>query len=305
MPQFVANLLTQCAINGYFPHTMKTQPSAGPRLNYRQWLRQELVERCRQNPSYSLRAFAKLLRLDPSTVSQLLSGRRNASAKLLAKICERLHATPAERAALLADARRKQKRAFRGTDHVVEDYKQLSLDAFALIADWYHYAILELTSVKGFQSSPRWIARSLGISATEATIALERLKRLELIEDRNERLVRTEAFITNDSGVSTAPALRKLQKDWIGKALMAIDATAPEEKDITSITMAIDVRKIEEARKLIAKFRRDLCAFLEDGEATAVYTMGVQLFPISRIPEEKGVHAAPGENHEKSIANTH
>jgi uncharacterized protein (TIGR02147 family) len=279
--------------------SMKETKAPPAKVNYRVWLQNELSRRCRLNSSYSLRAFARQLKLDPSTVSQLLSGRRNASAKLLVKICDRLDVSPLERKGLLADAKRKQKRAFRADVDSVGDYKQLSLDSFALMADWYHYAILELTAVTGFQNCPRWIARSLGISVTEAKIAIDRLKRLELLDEVDGQLRRTEAFVTNNTGAAVGSALKKLQRDWITKALAATENIDASEKDITSITMAIDVSKLIEARKLIAKFRREMCAFLEEGETSRVYTMGIQLFPVSkdvRTLDEAAVSL--GENHE-------
>ena len=62
---------------------------------------------------------------------------------------------------------------------------------------------------------------------------------------------------------------------------MAIDDCPAESKDITSITMAIDTANIEKAKKLIAKFRRDLCTLLDHGDQTFVYNLGIQLYPIS------------------------
>ena len=59
---------------------------------------------------------------------------------------------------------------------------------------------------------------------------------------------------------------------------------------MTSMTMAIDVDRLPEAREVITKFRRELCALLENGEQTRVYNLGIQLYPVS----EKHI----GGNHE-------
>jgi uncharacterized membrane protein (DUF106 family) len=48
------------------------------------------------------------------------------------------------------------------------------------------------------------------------------------------------------------------------------------------MTMSIDVKKLPEARKIIKKFRREMSQFLESGNQTRVYQLGIQLFPISK-----------------------
>jgi uncharacterized protein (TIGR02147 family) len=141
---------------------------------------------------------------------------------------------------------------------------------------------MELTTTQGFENDPKWIARSLGISVTEVKVALERLVRLELIEIKNGTLVQTANDLTNGiAGTTTSGAHKQLQRQVLTKALDAIDNTRPEDKDITSMTMAIDRKKLPKARKLIAKFRRDLCQFLERGNREEVYQLGIQLYPVS------------------------
>ena len=58
----------------------------GDVLDFQDWLVSEFTSRCKRNPRYSMRAFAKQLDMDPSSVSQLLSGKRNASKKMVKRI---------------------------------------------------------------------------------------------------------------------------------------------------------------------------------------------------------------------------
>lgn len=251
--------------------------------SFRLWLQKEFTDRCRRNGRYSLRAFAKLLQMEPSSVSQILSGKRIASQKVVSQICARLSVAPEQAQAFQQEILKRKKR-IDTAELASHDYFQVNADIFAVIADWYHYAILELTFVREFKSNPKWIATKLGISATEATLAIERLKRLGLIEEKNKKLVKTTAHLTNGPDGFTAPALRELQRQLLQKAIDAIDECAPEEKDITSMTMAIDPLKLPEARAKIRNFRRELCGFLEtSGHQTRVYNLGVQLFPLSKL----------------------
>ncbi len=246
------------------------------RSMFRLWLQKQFTERCKKNARYSLRAFAKHLEVDASSLSQILSGKRKLSKKAIQTICEKLSASPQElhRFGLLNVSVE--------TDM---DFLQVNVDKFSVISEWYHYAIMELTYVSGFNANPKWIAKKLSITVEEAKSAIERLKRLDLLLEENRSLVKSSKRLTNDGTVNTSGAHKELQKQVITKALVAVDECLQEEKDITSMTMAIDTKNLEKARLLIQKFRRDLCELLEDGEQTEVYNLGIQLYPITKKQE--------------------
>ncbi|MDD4976288.1 MAG: TIGR02147 family protein [Bacteriovorax sp.] len=246
------------------------------RTMFRLWLQKNFTERCKKNARYSLRAFAKNLDLDPSSLSQVLSGKRKLSKKMIQAICEKLSASPKEleRFGLV--------KKMPGLD---DDFMQVNIDTFSVISEWYHYAILELTYVSGFKADAKWIAKKLSITVEEAKSATERLKRLGLLLEEGGSLIKSSRLITNNGNVNSSGAHKELQKQVITKALIAVDECSAEEKDITSMTMAIDRANIEKARFLIQKFRRDLCALLEDGDQTCVYNLGIQLYPISKTQE--------------------
>lgn len=246
------------------------------RTPFRLWLQRQFTERCKRNSRYSLRAFAKYLGMDASSLSQILSDKRPISKKAMKRICENLSASPKDLKAFGLEGNKNL-----GND----DYMQLSLDTFAVISDWYHYAILELTYVSGFKAEPKWISRKLSISVEEAKSAIERLLRMGLLIKENNSYIKSAKQLTNQSLVSTSAAHKQLQRQVIEKSLLAIDECMPEEKDITSMTMAIDESNLEKARQLIRKFRREMCALLEDGDQTRVFNLGIQLYPISKKQE--------------------
>ncbi|MGZ3740999.1 MAG: DUF4423 domain-containing protein, partial [Bdellovibrionota bacterium] len=62
----------------------------------------------------------------------------------------------------------------------------------------------------------------------------------------------------------------------------AIEAVPTEERDITSMTMAIDPRRLPLAKTLIRKFRFRLADLLETGDRTEVYNLNVQLVPVTK-----------------------
>ena len=248
--------------------------------NFRLWLQSQLMERCRKNPRYSLRAFAALLEMEASSVSQIISGKRKAQAKVITHICKKLSVTPSQTNEFLSKTTLK-KRNNSQLEQTEHDFALMAEDAFAYIANWYHAAILELTFTDSFELNHQWIAQTLSITVTEVKMAIERLIRLDLLKEEKGTLIKTNKFITNFAPGFTSSANREFQRQLLTKALEAIDHVPQEDKDITSMTMAIDVDKLPEARKIITKFRRDLSSFLETGEQTRVYNLGIQLYPLS------------------------
>lgn len=233
-----------------------------------------------------MRAFSSYLNISPATVSHLLSGKRSPSVKFVTQLFSKLDLDPAEKDLILASVDKKKSVQLTNeaaTNVSAEDnYRLIAIDGFKLMSDWYHYAILEMTDAKGFKFEYPWIANQLNISVTEARQAVERLLRLELVLKQNGTLVKTQGFVTNGDDTLTSSAHKQLQRHVLQKALDAIDTVSTEEKDISSITMAIDEAKIPAAKKMITKFRRHLCAFLEDGEQTRVFNLAIQLYPISK-----------------------
>ncbi len=205
--------------------------------------------------------------------------------KFVLKLFSKLEVTPNEKESILATL----KKGSAGETLSSPNFQMIAIDSFKIIADWYHYGILELTAVNGFRYDIKWIANQLEISVPETKQAIERLLRLGLLVEDRETLRKTKTFITNyDEGITNS-ALKALQRFVLQKALDAIDLVPQDEKDITSMTMAIDETKIPEAKAKIKAFRRQLCDFLESGKQTRVFNLGIQLYPLSGQAKRKGL----------------
>ncbi len=242
---------------------------------FRQYLQQELANRCLRNPGYSLRAFAKSLGISHSSLSRILSAERPISREKREHLVERLGIGPELLERFETPHSRKDKAEFR----------PLEIDRFAVIADWYHSAILELTQTKGFQSNPRAIARRLGITVTEVHAAIERLVNVGMLKRRgNGRLVNIAGSQTSLGTVPhSSAAQRRLQKQILQMAMDALESIPVEKRSQTSMTMAINTRRLPEAMEIIRRFRRQLSQLLEqDSDRNEVYHLAVSLYPVTQ-----------------------
>jgi uncharacterized protein (TIGR02147 family) len=260
---------------------------------YQKCLREEMQRRCEKNPRYSARAFARALDVDVGALSRILAGKQIPSMKVAEKVLEGIELSAEDRKHFLGSLSLKQKsrdlkkpsRAFRG---VVDGNppKELSVDLYRVIADWYHAAILELTFVAELKNDARAIASKLGISAIEAKLAIQRLMDLGLLDDQNGVLTKSaERFTTADKHLST-PALRRNQRQFLEKAIYSLENDPIDERSVTSMTMAINPENIPAARQMIREFNQNLCQLLETGNRTRVYNLGVALCPL-QLKEKK------------------
>ncbi len=58
--------------------------------DFRSFLQDELEKRCKKNPRFSLRAFARTLEVEPSALSKILHGKRALTPKMLMRMASQL-----------------------------------------------------------------------------------------------------------------------------------------------------------------------------------------------------------------------
>lgn len=249
-------------------------------------LREELGRRVEKNPRYSMRAFSKSLNIAASALSEIMNGRRTPSFKMASKITQSLGLAPDEHETFMESIADEFKS--KGLNKVLpakdkdSQEKSLSLETFKVMADWYHCAILELTFVKGFQSNPNWVASQLGIAPAQAKVAIERLKALELLSDESGCLRKTDAHVSTADKTLSSAAHKRHQEQCLEMALNSLENDPIELRSMTTYTMAIDTKKMAQAKKLISKFNKDMGALMETGTREQVYNLSVALYPITK-----------------------
>lgn len=112
-------------------------------VNFQQALQEELEQRRERNPRYSLRAFARYLGTDHSTLSQILRRRRTLSAQMMRRLAGRLRLSPG----LLNEA---------CAQHQAE-------------------TVLRLVGSRAFRPDSRWLAIRTGLQVDAVNAALHRL----------------------------------------------------------------------------------------------------------------------------------
>jgi uncharacterized protein (TIGR02147 family) len=131
------------------------------------------------------------------------------------------------------------------------------------------------------------IAKRLQVRSSEIAVALERLERQGmLVREEDGRYGLTGAqFHTSDDVASSA--IKASHAQSFQMAQKSLEEGQLDRSDFTSLTMAINPDKMAKAKKMIREFRMHLARELEVDPKQEVYMLCVQLFPLSKTPNDE------------------
>ena len=251
--------------------------------NYRGWLHGELQYRKNENPAYSLRAFSRHLGLSPTSLSQIINGKRKLTPGTAAQIGQSLGLSPREQELFVQSAVFNTNKNYIATQ--TEEETQLEVDSFRVIADWYHYAILALVKINGQRIYPEYLSERLGITRLEAKQGLERLERLKLVEKKGRTYVKNSAplFVASPNGES---CLRSHHNQILRRASQAVENLPYSMRESVSTTLAFDPEYLDDAKAIIEDCRRKLLQIASKNKPKRVYALSMHLFPLDRISSD-------------------
>lgn len=250
-------------------------------------LRERLAEIQRQNPQYSLRAFAQRVGVHVGALSYILNGKRNVSRTLAERISKRLLLDPQQRSEVLElfPQKRRYKKVGQSIENFEPRYLELSASQFKIAAEWEHFAVMSLINCKDFQNTPTWIANRLNITETRAKQVIDRLILAGLFTvDVAGNLTRSQKSYRTTDDIADV-SMKKHHEQNFDLAKESLHRDSVKVRDFTTTTMAIDPKKISTAKEVIRKFQDDLSDLLETGNQTEVYRLSVQLFPFTKIDD--------------------
>lgn len=260
--------------------------------DYRNYLKREFSVRQKRNPSYSLRAYARDIGMQPSKLSEAMRGVCGLSGNSALKIARKLDLSEKETELFVALVEKEHARSRNGRNNATVllnkmitngEYSELNLERFSIISDWCHFAILELTEVNDFLFTPKAIAKRLQISIAEAKNATDRLVDFGLLaQNEKGQWKQTHLHLATPGGIPNR-AVREHHRQILQKAEESIDSVALTEREFSATTMAIATEKLAEAKNALKEFRRKFCTNIQKTETKdRVYCLSIQLFPVDR-----------------------
>ena len=236
--------------------------------------------------SYSMRALARDLKVAPSFLSAVMSGKRKLPKRFYKSIQSLLDISPDDMARIRMDRldeedfpSEKPKKS--KTD--ITEWKLVPTRSF--LSHWYLPALLDLMGCETFKSDIKWISKKLRITQAEVDFALRELQRLELVaqDKKTGRWQKIDRLIRMTSSESKVE-FRKFHAQVLKKALeeLATDKGS-DHRQISGITLSLSTKQIPYLKKRLSDFFHEVAKELENTAGEDVFYLGVNFFPLTEV----------------------
>ena len=245
-----------------------------------EFLSSELKKRVDQNPRYSLRMFARTLKLSPGELSEILSRKRELSLRAAHKISKALALSP-------LDSDRLIRLIYTDQAPSVKSHS-IANDLFHVIGDWHVLAILSLAETKNFKFDIGHISKRLGVSLIESKIALERLESTGLLTKKSGHYELTSDYVLSPDEIPNE-AVKKCHLQMLEKARDAIELQTVEERELGGLTFAVNPKDLPELKAELKNFLDKWAVKVSKtskSQPTEVYQLETALFRLSRPMKE-------------------
>ena len=251
------------------------------------FLQQHFEEKVRRNPRYSLRSYSKYLGVSAAELSQVFRGKRNLSFSSAKKVIQSMGLNSDESKHFLwglqVDKGKSQGFEF---DPIENKPKQeIPMAVFSNICEWYHFAIICLLDTKNFVWKSSYISKRLGISVSEAGLAMQDLQKVGLVSVEKDG-AKAKKAVAQISSPLPSDAIRKYHQQMLMKALDSLSYTPIDKREFQSMGIALEDSDLKKVKKEIDEFTDRLISKYHKKSANHVYQIQVCTFPLTQGVEK-------------------
>ncbi len=261
-------------------------------FEYREYLKEFYEEKKKGNPYFSYRYMGGKVATDASHLVKIFQKQRHISEPSIETFIHFCGLTGSDAEYFSFLVRFNKAKTDRETKQYYE--KLLSLKGFKSYTleknqykyyqKWYYSAILTLLDFYTFSGDYKALAAKLSppITAAQAKEAIELLKNLNLVtENKESRLEQTNKIVTSGE-LSRSISVRTFQEETLKLAIESLERHAKEMRNISTVTITVSHKDLEEINDMIKGFRAMLLKYAQEiKNPDQVYQLNIQLFPLS------------------------
>jgi uncharacterized protein (TIGR02147 family) len=261
--------------------------------SYREYIKDAIDEKRAKNPRYSYRCAAERIGTSSGTLSRILNGSRHLGASLLPKMVSYLGLKRREAEyfsllvnfELLSDETKKRQCYHEILRMRTERSTMVPEENHQFFEQWYYVALFELLRIVRDSSDHATLGSMLmpPISGPKARKAIEVLKRIGYIrQEDGESSCTIEPFLTTGDTWESI-AIHSFQVAMSQLAAKALDNVPKEERDFSTLTMALSKDAFEKVREVVKNARAEIAAIeRECRNPERVFQINLQCFPLTR-----------------------
>jgi uncharacterized protein (TIGR02147 family) len=158
---------------------------------------------------------------------------------------------------------------------------------FRFFSKWYYSAVWNYFGIEQKQRNPAAIAANIhpSITPTQAEEAIRLLLDLGLIKKTASGYAVAERHLYTEKNVQAMAARQHIQE--LGSMAMQVFPTLPaEQRQYNALMFSVSKNGFQAIRDRIRSFQEELREIIDrDSGEDRVYTLTMQLFPNSKVPE--------------------
>jgi uncharacterized protein (TIGR02147 family) len=255
--------------------------------DFRSILMFEFERRKMRRASYSIRAFARDLAINPVTLTAVLNKRHGISRKAAEGIADRLKFDARKKSFFcdLVDSLHARTR-FEKTSALIRlkeyraDFEKIGEEDLHLLSRWFYPAVLEVVTNYGSKMSVAQISERLRITKAQAEEALGYLLENKIIQKKSSGFAASRKHL-KATGASPSEVIRSWHQQVLDLSKNALERQSVQKRKYLTSVFGLDSSRIEEARKWLASSHQQfLEEFAMQPVADKVYAFSSQLFQI-------------------------
>lgn len=246
-----------------------------------QLIKTKYEDKKRHNPRFTLRSMARLVAIDPGSLSQILKQKRQVPKSEWIPFSEKLKLNETEKRKFLESLWIE----FNLKQNVFKELEAHSelLDEkiyAEIIEEWeFAAAICLLDVVGGKQFSPESLQNYLGLSSERAKEIYTKLFQYGLLEMKSGLITtKTPTFRTSQDTLSQT--LQKAHEKELSLISEKMKSVPPEAREVTSLTFPGNKKDILLMKEWIRLRRDEFQVQFEGEEPNEVYLFSMQLVPL-------------------------
>ncbi|KHD88372.1 MAG: hypothetical protein OM95_09560 [Bdellovibrio sp. ArHS] len=243
----------------------------------------DFKSRNNKNPKFSLRAYARTLGVSPTSLSQIMSGKRKLTYPVAVVIFDKVAMDPKDRDQALSVLRtHMQDERRRKTKY---DVIEVEAPVSKVSLSWLEMAITPFMSTPHYNGGAESIARYFGVSKQEASNALKHLEQMQIVEwkDGGYREV-FKAELRYGSERMPTEVVKKLRLESLERTRELVSRNPPEDQGFMGVSyMAVSeqhkTKALNELQSFVKNFRKKYGTI---GEADEIFLLSVNFLSFAQ-----------------------
>lgn len=246
-----------------------------------------------KNPQFSIGAWSKKLGLkSTAALAKVLSGEREATETLVTKLIDYFKFTKQEGLtfrSLVSISKMKisdqdkallcQKIYSQSKSRKLES-RRVALDQFNLFATNIPFAIYELGKLPGLtvKKLTSYLSDSKESDVMES---IKTLSRLNLVEVSTDQVIKSKKLHLETTDDIPSEAIKHYHKNGLSNAAQKIDDISVEFREFQSLLLLLNTKNLDRYKKMIRDLMNDIENCDPSGHVNRLYSLQVQLYPVS------------------------